>query len=380
MKMKKNKKVDIITFQCAHNYGAILQVYALQQTIEKMHKKVEIINYKNKIIERQYKVINVDRKNLKNFLKSIVSDILFFQKRYKRYQNFEKFVKERLNLTKIYKSEEALKNEPPIADVYITGSDQVWNSNITYGLQDAYTLNFGKKNIKRISYAASIGNSKISDNEKEIYKEKISIINNISVREESGKKALEQIIYSPIEVVLDPTLLLTKKQWENEIKTLTGNKEKYILAYVVEKDEQYIKIVNDLSEKTGLKIIHFGKTNPGYKNVLKSAYTEGPLEFINYIKNAEYVVATSFHATVFSVIFHKKFFIIPHKKTGSRVTNLLDKLGIENRTFNTLEEFKNIDYNFGTNWDNVEERLGKERKKSLDWLEKSINEGKDSNE
>ena len=80
MKMKKNKKVDIITFQCAHNYGAILQVYALQQTIEKMHKKVEIINYKNKIIERQYKVINVDRKNLKNFLKSIVSDILFFQK------------------------------------------------------------------------------------------------------------------------------------------------------------------------------------------------------------------------------------------------------------------------------------------------------------
>ncbi len=380
MKMKKNKKVDIITFQCAHNYGAILQVYALQQTIEKMHKKVEIINYKNKIIERQYKVINVDRKNLKNFLKSIVSDILFFQKRYKRYQNFEKFIKERLNLTKIYKSEEALKNEPPIADVYITGSDQVWNSNITYGLQDAYTLNFGKKNIKRISYAASIGNSKISDNEKEIYKEKISIINNISVREESGKKALEQIIYSPIEVVLDPTLLLTKKQWENEIKTLTGNKEKYILAYVVEKDEQYIKIVNNLSEKTGLKIIHFGKTNPGYKNVLKSAYTEGPLEFINYIKNAEYVVATSFHATVFSVIFHKKFFIIPHKKTGSRVTNLLDKLGIENRTFNTLEEFKNIDYNFGTNWDNVEERLGKERKKSLDWLEKSINEGKDSNE
>ena len=380
MKMKKNKKVDIITFQCAHNYGAILQVYALQQTIEKMHKKVEIINYKNKIIERQYKVINVDRKNLKNFLKSIVSDILFFQKRYKRYQNFEKFIKERLNLTKIYKSEEALKNEPPIADVYITGSDQVWNSNITYGLQDAYTLNFGKKNIKRISYAASIGNSKISDNEKEIYKEKISIINNISVREESGKKALEQIIYSPIEVVLDPTLLLTKKQWENEIKTLTGNKEKYILAYVVEKDEQYIKIVNNLSEKTGLKIIHFGKTNPGYKNVLKSAYTEGPLEFINYIKNAEYVVATSFHATVFSVIFHKKFFIIPHKKTGSRVTNLLDKLGIENRTFNTLEEFKNIDYNFGMNWDNVEERLGKERKKSLDWLEKSINEGKDSNE
>lgn len=378
--MKKNKKVDIITFQCAHNYGAILQVYALQQTIEKMHKKVEIINYKNKIIERQYKVINVDLKNLKNFFKTIVSDILFFKKKYKRYQNFEKFIKKRLNLTKIYKNEEVLKKESPIADIYIAGSDQVWNSNITHGLQDAYTLNFGKKNIKRISYAASIGNSEISDNEKEIYKEKISKIDYISVREESGKKALEQIIYSPIEVVLDPTLLLTKSKWEDEIKMLTGEKEKYILAYVVQPDDEYIKIVNDLSEKTGLKVIHFGKRNPGYKNVLKSAYTEGPLEFVNYIKNAEYVVATSFHATVFSVIFHKKFFIIPHKKTGSRVTNLLDKLGIKNRTFNTLEEFQNIDYNFKTDWDKVDQKLNEERKKSLNWLENAINTGKDNNE
>ena len=380
MKMKKNKKVDIITFQCAHNYGAILQVYALQQTIEKMSKKVEIINYKNKIIEQQYKVINVDKKNLKNFLKSIVSAILFFQKRYKRYENFEKFIKERLTLTKVYKNEEVLKNDFPIADIYVTGSDQVWNSKITYGLQDAYTLNFGKKNIKKISYAASVGDSSLVIKNKEIYEKKLSILNYISVREEDAKKELEKIIDKPITVVLDPTLLLTQNDWNQEIQSMQAIKEKYILAYVVQPDDEYIKIVNDLSEKTGLKIIHFGKRNIGYKNVLKSAYTEGPLEFINYIKNAEYVVATSFHATVFSIIFHKKFFIIPHKKTGSRVTNLLDKLGIENRTFNTLEEFQGIDYNFETNWDNVEDKLEKERKKSLKWLEKAINEEKDRNE
>ncbi len=380
MKPKKNKKIDIITFQGAYNYGAILQAYALQRIIEEMNNQVKIINYRNRIVEEPYKIINFDKRNFKNFLKSIIGNILYFKKRYKRYKNFDKFIKENLNLTKKYISEEKLKKDAPIADIYITGSDQVWNSKITNGLQDAYTLNFGNKNIKRISYAASIGNGRIEENEKEIYKEKVSNIDNISVREEEGKKILTEFIVKPIEVVLDPTLLLTKSQWENKIRNCHKEKEKYILAYVVQPDQEYLKIVNELSQKTGLKVIHFNRKNEGIRNILRNVYTEGPLEFVNYIKNAEYVVATSFHATVFSVIFHKNFFIIPHKKTGSRVTNLLDKLGIKNRTFNTLEEFQNIDYNFKTDWDKVNQKLNEERKKSLNWLENAINTGKDNNE
>ena len=171
---------------------------------------------------------------------------------------------------------------------------------------------------------------------------------------------------------MDPTLLISREEWEDDIEKIEKNGCKYIVAYVVEPDVEYIKIVNDLSEKTGLKVIHFGLKNPGYKNVLKSAYTEGPLEFVNYIKNAEYVVATSFHATVFSILFNKKFFIVPHRKTGARVTNLLDKLGIEGRTFSNYEEFKNIDYDFETDWNKVESKLEMERKKSLDWLINAI--------
>ena len=114
--------------------------------------------------------------------------------------------------------------------------------------------------------------------------------------------------------------------------------------------------------------------------MIKSIYTKGPLEFISYIKNANYVVATSFHATVFSIIFNKKFFVIPHRKTGERVTNLLDKFQIKGRTFYSYDEFKNIDYNFETDWENVNKLVEKERIESYRWLENAIEEGNDNNE
>src|SRR5699024_6214752 len=104
-----------------------------------------------------------------------------------------------------------------------------------------------------------------------------------------------------------------------KIEKFRKQKQKYILAYMVEEDLEYTKIVNCLSEMTGLKIIHFERVKRKMKNALKSAYTKDPFEFVNLIKNADYVVTTSFHATVFSIIYNKKFFVIPHKKTGARV-------------------------------------------------------------
>lgn len=367
------KKIEIITFQNAHNYGALLQVYALQQVLNN-ENKVEIINYQNEIVGNQYKVLKISKKGIKSFIKSLVKSVLFYPQNKNRYTIFNKFEKEKLNLTKEYRTEAVLKKNAPEANVYITGSDQVWNSDITNGLQDSYTLNFGKDNIRRISYAASIGKSNLQEDEKKVYKDKISKIDYISVREETGKNILAPLINKSINVVLDPTLLLKKEKWQEEIENLKTEKEKYILAYVVEDDIEFIKITNELSQKTGLKVIHFGLKNPGYKNILKSAYTEGPLEFINYIKNAEYVVCTSFHATVFSIIFNKKFFVVPHRKTGARVTNLLDKLNISNRAVNSIDEFNKIDYDSEINYEEVNSILKKEREKSLEWLNKAIND------
>ena len=236
------------------------------------------------------------------------------------------------------------------------------------------------KDCKKISYAASIGQTSLISEYESEYKKKISQIDYISVREQDAKNELEKIIDNEIKEVLDPTLLLTKDDWNEEISSIKVDDKNYIFAYVVEPDNEYIKIVNDLSEKTGLAVIHCGVRNPGYINVIKSIYTKGPLEFISYIKNANYVVATSFHATVFSIIFNKKFFVIPHRKTGERVTNLLDKFQIKGRTFYSYDEFKNIDYNFETDWENVNKLVEKERIESYRWLENAIEEGNDNNE
>ena len=368
--MLKMKKTGIITFHKAHNYGAMLQVYALSQVLSKS-ENVEVINYYNKRIYNGYKIIRpLNKRYILGSTKRLVKDIFNYNNRKKRYTNFNNFINTKCVLSKQYNSIDELSDVD--YDVLITGSDQVWNTKIVGELSDAYTLNFGKKEIKRISYAASVGDASLIKEQKDLFKSKLEALDKISVREEDAKIELEKIIDKPIDVVLDPTLLRTKEEWDNELKDIKKENEKYILAYVVEADDEYVKVVNDLSKKTGLKVIHFGEKNPGYINVYKSAFTEGPLEFVNYIKNAEYVVATSFHATVFSIIFNKKFFIIPHRKTGARVLNLLDKLEIENRVFYSLDEFKNIEYNFESDWNKVNNNLLNERNKSINWLKEAI--------
>ena len=180
-------------------------------------------------------------------------------------------------------------------------------------------------------------------------------------------------IRAAFQAVVDPTLLLDKEIWEEAISDLKSEvDEKYIFAYVIAPNKEYLKIVNDLSKKTGLKVVHCGLTNPGYNNVKESFYTEDPLTFIKLIKNAEYVVTTSFHATVFSIIFNKKFFIIPHKKTGTRVTSLLEKLNIKDRIFYSLDEFEKINYDDVSDWKVINKALENEREKSINWLKDAI--------
>ena len=365
--------IGIITFHSAYNYGAVLQCYALQKITNKLCNdcKIEVINYIDENVMSGYKFLPKNKKNVKCYIRGIAKYILYGRKIKKRFENFDNFMNLNYKISDKRYDKSNINNINNEYDILITGSDQVWNPNIVGELSDAYTLNFGKDSVNRISYAASIGNSFIEDSFKDDYKRKIAKIDHISVREEDAKKALEKLIDKKIDVVLDPTLLLNRNEWDKKIKEIPSEKEKYILAYVVEGNEEYRKIVNYLSEITGLKVVYFEKVNK-YENPLRSAYTEGPLEFVNLIKNAEYVVATSFHATVFSIIFNKKFFIVPHKKTGSRVTNLLDKLKIENRTYVNLEDFKKIDYNFETDWEKVDMLLNRERQKSIDWLKNAI--------
>ena len=361
------KKIGIITFYGAHNYGAMLQAFALNKFLINKNYDSFIINYFDKRIYNGYKVIRPFSKNVLTSIKNLCYDFSNYKLKEERYINFLAFSTNNLKLTSLCKSKSDVVSISTQFDCLIAGSDQIWNVGITKKLSDIYTMNFAYLG-KKISYAASIGDVRqIEENIKDFTK-KISQIDKISVREKDAKIALEKIIDNKIDVVLDPTLLLKKEEWDGELSLISDVDEKYIIAYMIKTDEEYIKIVNELSEKAGLKVLHFEPKNSSYKNVLKSAYTSGPESFVSLIKNAEYVITTSFHATVFSIIFNKKFWVVPHKTTGSRVTDLLAKLGISNRAVNTLEEFNKKDYNEEINYKEVNKILEKEREKSIKWL------------
>lgn len=369
------KRVGVITFHSAHNQGALLQTYALQKVLSNNNYDAEVINYRNKKIDKNFKVFTYNFSNIKTFIRSIGKNILFININFKKNRVFENFIQSKFKLSKIYKNEKELKNNPPDYDVYITGSDQVWSYYLLGDLEDSYTLNFGENNKRRISYAASAGDSDKVLANKDVFKKKLNVLDKISVRENETKRVLENFINKNIEVVLDPTLLLTKNQWNKVCDSLNQEeKEKYILVYSIGMHKENARVANFLSNETGLKIIHFERVNR-FDNVLKNAFLYTPFEFINLIKNAEYIVTTSFHATIFSIIFNKKFWSISPPKAGLRISNLLEKLELSDRMVETLEDFKKKIYSKEINYKKTNMLLEKEREKSIKWLIDSIEEG-----
>ena len=364
------KKIGIVTFHNAHNYGAVLQVFALQNVL-KEENDVEVINYRNREVEAIYKIFRINKKNIFTICKSLFGDFIYYRKDKKRYKSFNEFINNNLNLSKEYKNEKQLLDNPPKLDIYITGSDQVWNYSIAKNV-NIYTLNFGGEDVKRISYAASIGEETFYSDYLEQYKNNISKLDAISVREKSAQTYIQKLINKEVALTLDPTLLIKKEEWDKYIIDKKEKNEKYIFAYIVEDNEECFKILNYLSGITGYKVIYAGRRNKNIKNILENAYSRGPLDFISLIKNAEYVIATSFHATVFSILYHKKFWIIPHIKTGGRVTSLLETLEIRNRAVDSLDEFKTKKYDEKIDYEKVDIILEKERQKSKKWLKNAI--------
>ena len=364
------KKIGVFTFHRAHNYGALLQAFALQQFLN-IDYECYMVDYINNSVYDNYKIMKPIGKNVFKYPFRIYNNLKYYKKNKSRFMKFNNFINENLNILKLENIDECF--------ALITGSDQVWNYNITGGLKDEYTLNFPNNKSLKISYAASIGDVNLIDKDVDNYKNKLKKIDFISVREMDLKEKISKLLNEDVELVLDPTLLLTAKEWDKYLYK-NKNNEKYILAYVVEPDEEYIKIVNEISKETGFKVIYFEKMNPGYNDVLLEAYVSDPFEFIEYIKNAEYIITTSFHATVFSIIYQKKFWVIPHKKTGSRVNNLLSNLNIKNRSINNILEFKNRIFDEDIDYKSVNKLLNERVKKSKNWILEKLNKTGDTNE
>lgn len=367
-------KIKTITCHDVYNYGASLQAYALQQYLISKGHSVEIIDYKPDYICRKYNFWHVYASNklaricIRNFILRFIYCLIYAPVRYRTWQRifaFNSFTKKNLRLTRRYKNLEELKIFPPEADCYIAGSDQIWNTNLPNGRDNAFFLDFGSENTKRISYAASFGVREIED------VERISLLlkkfDAVSVRELSGLDILSKLNV-PGSQVLDPVYLLDKSQWITLMKaSKVVEKEPYVLVYdIFRKDPRMKEYSVECSKKMNLKLVAVNDSQilPYAKNIK----TAGPVEFIALIKNAKYLISNSFHATSFALIFHVPFIVLFNGNNSSRMEDLLKSVGLS-RCFNPSKIcIDEIEYD----WVSIDDKLKKLRLSSDEFLRSAL--------
>lgn len=361
------KNIGIITLQYPYNYGSVLQAYALQKILNKMDYNSEIINYVCDYDFENYKIFR-----FKQYLrrpKTILSDLFYFKKNLNRRKAFNDFDNTYLKITnKKYKSIEELRELNNNMDIFIAGSDQIWNFECTGGVDPVYFLKFVQSEKKMISYAPSMGQGKQKRKYLEIVKPMLKRFDSLSIREKSMENELENLTERKFDVVLDPTLLLNDDDYSDLI--IDKNKGKYIFVYMLEPNENLIEYATNIAKKNKMKIVYI--SNITKKRIFKSVeskdiYGASPNQFLSELYDAEYVITNSFHATVFSIIFEKKFITFKTKKSFPRMLDLLNSLGLSDRINNSNS---NIDDSI--DFVSVKDNLKSLRYESISFLKDSL--------
>jgi len=329
-------KVGVVTFHSANNYGATLQAWALQKVLKDYGVDAGVIHYHPDIIDLLYDPMGDSRglkRQMKKFILSLRSPLSL-----ERYNRFQSFLRQQFNLIGDFRNYEELKAANLKLDAYITGSDQVWNADHIGGFDPAYYLDFAEPEARKVSYAASVGSDYIPSKYKESMRKSLASYSGISVRESSIQKEVQELTEVPVEVVLDPTMLLVKEDYE-EIKVESTIKEPYILVYMIERNQQVISLANKMSISLGIPVIYRRPTK-GFVNGLPPFYTATAGEFIGLIEGAQLVITNSFHGTVFSILYERPFVSMLHSDTGSRTVDLLNSLGLQSHILYDLNDFK----------------------------------------
>ena len=336
-KEDSQNSVGILTFHNATNYGAGLQAFALQTKLTELGHPADIVDYRPAAIEDDFGIIikNQLRDACKNpvaFVKFWISALLHLPWRVLRENKFLRFRQKNYSLSdETYSDISELradaKNLP--YSYYFFGSDQIWNSAITKGVDPVYFGAFCPNETVKASYAASTGTKEPTVEEKAEIQKQLENLNAVSVREAASAQWLSKITNRPISVCVDPTLLLTPETWIKHCKK-TNVRGDYILVYVLEINPELSALVSSIAKEKNLPVLFFDIKNR-YDCKAISKNTADPFEFISYVKNAKYVITNSFHGTVFSVLFRKQFLCVPNQKNPTRMVELLQKLGLGER-------------------------------------------------
>lgn len=347
------KRVGVVTFHTALNYGAVMQTYALQTFLNTIDIENVVIDYKSDFIQKCYLPFFVADGKVFN---ALVRGFFFGKNIRKRQKGFSEFIKNYLYCSKSYYTSDEIENDREEYSFFISGSDQVW-SPISAGFDPVYFLPFARDEQK-VSYAASIGSTELNEDVKQELFNRLKGFRVLSVREESAKKLLmgadaQREIY----VHPDPTLLIPQEHWL-KIATDPVVKEDYLLIFNVEKPIHDIAYAKKLATQKNIKVVYINDRTVRKASDITYIEAPSPDEFLSLFANAKAIVTNSFHGTVFSIIFKKEFYVeLDNKKQRNiRVEGLLEQLEIPTRDISEKQDFAEI------NWDNVERILQQKRK------------------
>lgn len=318
-------KVGILTFHASHNYGSMLQAYALQQTVVGLGYDCEIINFRTKRQRRFYRPFFING-GLRSKAKAILypqiarDDII-------KHRLFERFLRDNLRLSaQEYSTATQLFEAKLPYDTIIAGSDQIWNTSC-FDYDRAYLLSFAD-GVRKIAYAPSMGSEPHIQVQEEFghsIREGLADFSAVSVRESATADRIERITGKRPDITLDPTLLLSPEQWDSLIPKKRIYEKDYILLYTPEYNENIYQRAAELAEKLDTDIVvtipqysHRWRKNRRFKFITAT----GPLEFLNLIKNSRLIVSGSFHAVVFSILFKRQFYAVGGND-DARINNLL---------------------------------------------------------
>lgn len=354
-------KICIATFYKITHPGAVLQAYALCRKLNEMGHETKLIKYPERDAPAPVPFYSLDG------LYSI------YTKSKASVAGYTRFIAEHCSETsRGYRTAEELRNDPPVADVYICGSDQIWNPKLTGGHPDpTYFLDYGDDAIKRISYAASYGGDALSEAHKELMKKWLNRFDSYSVREVEGQELIHELTGKEASLVQDPTLLI--EDWAS-MATPSKPEGSYVLLYQLQKSPQVHAAAEAVAKRLGKPLLNIDASPKFWTRPGKDVRPSSPSEWLGLFKNAAAVVTNSFHGTVFSVLFHRSFYCIDligeKAKRAGRMKNLCDQLGLNERFISGDDPltFNNV------NWVDVEKRLSILRKASEDYLREAISQ------
>lgn len=320
-------KIGILTFQFAHNYGALLQAYGLRQYLKTQGYEVEILNYIPPKVRKEY---SMNPFVAVRSLRGLVSLTIRNAKRVKQFQLIRKFQMENLCCGKALYTSKELQNQMEQLDCVVVGSDQVWNTALTGEISDYY-LDVVAPELRKVSYAASFGTDTIQPFQQQLLRKHLQHYHSISVREDKAKEIIRQYTDLDATVVADPVFLISKEQWKEFALKPVGMKENelFVVYYSLKDNPSLARMAEKQAKERNAKLFMIHPTAANQKVRGKQLYNVGPREFVWLIAHAECVVSNSFHATAFSTIFNKTLYYQEVEGLGSRVKSLFNQLDVD---------------------------------------------------